>query len=148
MDHRPWTPKIMIRINQKLKDKLWWLVISVDYDYSRICIADHDINSETLTLWLEDKQDFKNSLDDCLQLDIPARQFAKLIKEENLNSYESSKMHPSKNYVYKTRIEINEALAWYNDDATPAEQVWARAAVLKQLLTQLIENEARSLNEW
>jgi hypothetical protein len=138
----------MIRINQKLKDKLWWLVISVDYDYSRICIADHDMNSETLTLWLEDKQDFKNSLDDCLQLEIPARQFAKLIKEENLNTYEGSKMHPSKNYVYKTRIEINEALAWYSDDATLAEQVWAREAVLKQLLTQLIENEARSLEEW
>ncbi len=57
----------MIKINQKLKDKLWWLVISVDYDYSRITIADHDFNDDTLTLWLEDKHDFKNSLDDeCL----------------------------------------------------------------------------------
>jgi hypothetical protein len=148
MDYHPWAPQIMIRINQKLKDKLWWLVISVDYDYSRICIADHDMNGDTLTLWLEDKQDFKNSLDDCLQLEIPAKKFARLIKDENLNTYEGSKMHPSKNYVYKTRIEINEALAWYNDDATLAEQVWAREAVLKQLFTQLIENEARGLEEW
>src|ERR1700749_4589826 len=94
----------MIRINQKLKDKLWWLVISVDYDYSRITIADHDISEDNLTLWLEGKHDFKNSLDECLQLDIPAKQFAKLIRAENLNSYEGSKMHPTKNYVYRTRI--------------------------------------------
>jgi hypothetical protein len=138
----------MIRINQKLKDKLWWLVISVDYDYSRISIADHDMNGETLTLWLEDKQDFKNSLDECLQVDIPAKQFARTIKDENLNSYMGSKMHPSKNYLYRARIEINEALAWYNNDATLAEQGWAREAVLKQLLTQLIESETHGIEEW
>jgi hypothetical protein len=138
----------MIRINQKLKDKLWWLVISVDYDYSRITIADHDINDDALTLWLEDKHDFKNTLDECLQVDIPAKQFAKLIKAENLNSYEGSKMHPLKNYVYKTRIDINEPIAWYLDDATQTEQQWAREAVLKQLLTQLIESEAHGVEEW
>jgi hypothetical protein len=138
----------MIKINQKLKDKLWWLVISVDYDYSRITIADHDLNGETLTLWLEDKHDFKNSLDECLQVDIPAKQFAKLIKEENLNSYEGNKMHPSKNYVYKTRIEVNEPIAWYLDDATLTEQQWAREAALKKLLTQLVETEARGEEMW
>ena len=138
----------MINISQKLKDKLWWLVISVDYDYSRISIADHDMNGDTLTLWLEDKQDFKNSLDECLQLEINAKQFAKLIKAENLNSYEGSKMHPTKNFLYKTRIEINAPIAWYLNDATLTEQQWAREAVLKQLLTQLIETEARGIDEW
>jgi hypothetical protein len=138
----------MIRINQKLKDKLWWLIISVDYDYSRITIADHDFNCETLTLWLEDKQDFKNTLEECLQLDIAAKQFAKLIKAENLNSYEGSKMHPTKNYVYRAHIEINEPLAWYIDDATPAEQQWARELSLKKLLTQLVETEAHGIEDW
>ena len=57
-------------------------------------------------------------------------------------------MHPSKKYVYRARIEINEALAWYNNDATIAEQGWAREAVLKQLLTQLIETEAHGIEEW
>lgn len=114
----------MIKISQKLKNKLWWLVISVDYDYSRITIADHDFNGETLTLWLEDKHDFKNTLDECLEVNIPAGHFAKLIKEENLNSYPSSKIHPVKTYVYKTRVEINEAIAWYQDDATLTEQQW------------------------
>jgi hypothetical protein len=138
----------MIKINQKLKDKLWWLVISVDYDYSRITIADHDFNDETLTLWLEDKHDFKNSLDECLLVEIPEKQFAKLIRGDNLNSYEGSKMHPTKNFVYKTRIEINEPITWYLDDATLTEQQWAREAVLKHLLTQLIETEARGIEEW
>jgi len=137
-----------MKITQKLKDKLWWLVISVDYDYSRITIADHDLNDDTLILWLEDKHDFKNSLDECLQVDIPVKQFAKIIKGENMNSYEGSKMHPTKNFVYKTRIEINEPITWYQDDATLTEQQWAREAVLKLLLTQLIEMENVSSDVW
>jgi hypothetical protein len=138
----------MIKIPQKLIDQLWWLVISVDYDYSRITIADHDLNEDTLTLWLEDKHDFKNSLDECLQLDISAKQFAKLIKDENLNSYLGNKMHPTKNFVYRTRIEINEPVTWYLDDATLPEQQWARDTVLKKLLTQLVETEARGIDTW
>jgi hypothetical protein len=131
-----------MKISQKLKDQLWWMIISVDYDYSRICIADHDLTDETLTLWLEDKQDFKNSLDECLQLDIKARDFAKIIKGENLNSYEGSKMHPTKNFVYKARIEINTPIKWYQEDASINEQQWAREATLKAILTQLVETEA------
>ena len=137
----------MIKIAQKLKDQLWWLIISVDYDYSRIAIADHELTDETLTLWLEDKHDFKNSLDECLQVDIKAREFAKIIKGENLNSYEGSKMHPTKNFVYKVRIEINAPLKWYQDDAAIIEQQWAREAVLKTMLTQLVETEAAGIYE-
>jgi len=131
----------MIKLNQKLKDELWWLVISVDYDYSRISIAEHEINGDILTLWLEDKQDFKNSLDECLQLDITLKNFAKIIRAENLNSYEGTKLHPKGNFAYKTRIEISEPIKWYREDASPAEQQWALEAVLKNILTQLVENE-------
>ena len=138
----------MIKIPQKLKDELWWLVISVDYDYSRISIAEHELNEDMLTLWLEDKHDFKNSLSDCLQLDIPIRQFAKMIKSENLNSYEGTKMHPKKNFLYKTRIDINEPIAWYQDDASLIEQQWAREAMLKSLLTQLVETESSNNEIW
>jgi hypothetical protein len=132
---------IMIKISQKLKDHLWWLIITVDYDYSRITIAEHEINDDTLTLWLEDKQDFKNSLEECLQLDLPLKQFAKAIRAEGFNSYEGSKMHPKKGFVYKTRIEINEPIKWYQEDASITEQRWAREAMLKTLLTQLVETE-------
>jgi len=138
----------MIKIPQKLKDQLWWLVISVDYDYSRITIAEHELNEDSLTLWLEDKHDFKNSLDECLQVDIAAKQFARPIKAENLNSYEGTKLHPKKNFVYKARIEINEPVAWYQEDASLVEQQWAREAVLKRLLTQLVETETRGLEIW
>jgi hypothetical protein len=138
----------MIKIPQKLKDQLWWLVIAVDYDYSRITIAEHELNEDALTLWLEDKHDFKNSLAECLQVDIAVKQFAKLIKVENMNSYEGSRLHPKKNFVYKARIDINEPIAWYVDDASLIEQQWAREAVLRSLLTQLVETEARGAEMW
>ena len=131
----------MIKITQKLKQHLWWLIITVDYDYTRISIADHEINGDILSLWLEDKHDFKNSLDDCLQVDLYLKQFAKLIASENLNSYEGTKMHPTKKFVYKDRIEINKPIKWYQEDAIPTEQQWAREAMLKALLTQLVETE-------
>ncbi|RVT99795.1 hypothetical protein EOD41_15240 [Mucilaginibacter limnophilus] len=137
----------MIKLSQKLKDELWWLIISVDYDYSRISIADYDITDEVLTLWLEDKQDFKNTLDECLQLTLPLRHFAKIIKAEGLNSYEGTKTHPKKQYVYKARIEINEPITWYNHDASANEQLWAREAMLKAVLTQLVETETHNV-EW
>ena len=132
----------MIRVSQKFKSQLWWMIISVDYDYSRITIADHDLTDEILTLWLEDKQDFKNSIDECLQLDLRIRDFARVIKTENLNSYEGIKLHPTKNFAYKARIEINTPVQWYREDASQVEQQWAREAALKTLLTQLVETGA------
>ena len=131
----------MIQLTKKLKNELWWLVIGVDYDYSRIRIADHEISSDTLTLWLEDKHDFKNSLDECLELNISLKNFAKMIRADNLNSYEGTRMHPKKGFVYKTRIEINEPIKWYREDASSIEQQWAREAALKSILTQLVETE-------
>ena len=139
---------MIIKLNQKQKDRLWWLIISVDYDYSRITIADHNADDDFLTLWLEDRHDFKNSLDECLELVIPLKQFAKVIKAEELNSYEGQKMHPTKHYLYKTQIEINEPIAWYLNDAKPTEQQWAREAILKKMLTDLIENEAGDIMEY
>ena len=137
----------MIKLSQKLKDELWWLIISVDYDYSRIAIADHDLTDDSLILWLEDKQDFKNTLDECLQLTLPVKQFARIIKKEGLNSYEGTKIHPKKQYVYKARIEINEPITWYRNDASATEQTWAREAMLKAVLTQLVETETHNV-EW
>lgn len=120
----------MIKITQKLKDALWWLIISVDYDYSRITIADHEINEDTLTLWLEDKHDFKNSLEECLQVDISTKQLGKVIRAENFNSYEGTKMHPKKNFIYRTRIEINEPVRW----SKKMPQSWSSNGLAKQSL--------------
>ena len=131
----------MIKISQKTKDAIWWMIISVDYDYSRISIADHEMGEEAITLWLEDKQDFKNTLDECLELVLPFKAFAKVIRAEGMNSYEGTKMHLRKGFIYKTRIEVNEPIRWYKEDASLTEQQWAREAVVKTLLTQLVENE-------
>jgi hypothetical protein len=138
----------MIQISKKLKEQLWWMIISVDYDYSRISVADHELNDTTLTLWLEDKHDFKNSLEECLQMDLPIRQFAKVIRNENMNSYEGTKMHPIKKFTYKARIEVNEPIKWYQYDASITEQQWAREAIVKTLLTQLVENEIADTLNW
>ena len=53
------------------------------------------------------------------------------------------RMHPKANYVYKTRIEINEKpIKWYREDASATEQAWAREAALKKRKpTQLVESE-------
>jgi hypothetical protein len=134
----------MIKLNQNTRNQLWWLIISVDYTYSRIAIADHEINGQTLTLWLEDKQDYKNTLDECLQLHIPISRLTKLIKTEKMNSYEGTRMHPIKKYVYTTQIAINSPMKWYLNDASAIEQQWAREASLKSILTQLIETETYS----
>ncbi|MBS7564685.1 hypothetical protein KHS38_09740 [Mucilaginibacter sp. Bleaf8] len=131
----------MITLTPKIKNELWWLIISVDYNYSRIAIAEHEINGQHLTIWLEDKQDFKNTLEECLKLDIPLKQFKKFIKLANLNCYEGTRMHPKKQFLYKTLIPINDPLQWYLNDATPTEQLWTRDNLLKHILTQLVETD-------
>ena len=64
-----------------------------------------------------------------------------MIRAEGFNSYEGTKIHDKKGFMYKTRIEINEAVKWYREDASATEQQWAREAALKNVLTQLIESE-------
>ena len=130
-----------VKIPQQLRSELWWMIVNVDFDYGRISIADHEIDEDQLIIWLEDKHDFKNSLEDCLQVSIPLKQFAKVINVEHMNTYEAIQMHPKKKFLHKTRVIINEAISWYLDDATTIEQEWARQSLLKKLLTQLIESE-------
>ncbi|WDF54648.1 hypothetical protein [Mucilaginibacter sp. KACC 22063] len=131
----------IIKMSQKLRTELWWLIVSVDFNYSRICIADHELAENMLTIWLEDKHDYKNTLEECLQINIPIKQFAKLIRTEELNSYPSTQMHQSKKFLYKTRTIINDAINWYLYDATLAEQQLARETTLKHMLTNLVESE-------
>lgn len=135
-----------ITLNKKAVEQLWWLIISVDYDYSRLTISDHDLNNENITLWVEDKNDFKNSIDECLQLEVPLRNFAGVIKDESLNSYEGTKVHPTKKFVYKAKIEINEPIKWYQQDATIIDQQWSREALLKRILIQVVEDEISHTN--
>lgn len=135
-----------IKLTAHTKNELWWMLISVDYDHSRICIADYELNENHLTLFLEDKHDFKNSLEECLKLQISVKEFAKVIKLENLNSYEGIKREAKKSFIYKCRIEINEPVKWYKEDASRMDQQWAREAVVKLVFDGLINDEVDLYN--
>ena len=133
-----------MKLGQKIKNELWWLIISVDYDYSRLTIADHDLTISELILYVEDKNDFKNTLDECLQLAIPVKDFKKFIVDNNFNSYEKSVMHPKKKYMYNSRVEISSPLDWYNNDASLSEQQWVREGLLKMIVEDLVGSEVPS----
>lgn len=104
-------------------------------------IAESLIEDNNLVLYLENRYEYFSTLDECVQVNIPLHVFAKLIRDEGLNSYATQKMHPVKKFVYKTRVEIAEPIAWYESDATRAAQQWAREAMLKQVLTLVAEGE-------
>ncbi len=127
-----------LTVSHTKQTELFTLLMSVDYDYSRLTIAEHELNNENLIIYIEDKQDFKNTMDELLMVEIPVKQFASIIAENNLNSYEGEKMHPVKKFMYKTQIVINEPIKWYEEDAALIEQQWAREAVLKTLIEQLV----------
>lgn len=135
-----------IKLTADTKNRLWWMLISIDYDHSRICIADHELTESNLILYLEDKHDFKNSLDECLKLQISAKEFAKVIKFENLNSYEGIRRDAKSYFIYKCRIEINKPIKWYEEDASRMEQQWTREAVVKLVFDGLINDEVDLYN--
>jgi hypothetical protein len=136
--------KVAINLNHKEKSQLWQLIISVDFDYSRITIAEHELEDNSIVLYLEDKEDFKNTLDECVCLNIPLKNFARVIKAEGLNSYEATKLHASKKYTYTERVEIAPPIKWYEREATTTERAWAREALLKAVMTHLVESEVAS----
>jgi hypothetical protein len=134
---------MIISLNDKQKDQLWWLIITVDYTYERISIAEHELNEKGFTIWLEDKHDFKNSIEECLEITISRSQFAKFIKSENFNSYERDELTKN-NTVKKVRTEVAEPITWYDEHASPVDQSLVRDALLQSMLTTLIENEVNT----
>lgn len=48
-----------------------------------------------------------------------------------MNSYQGSKLYPNKQSLYKIRIQINEAIKWYREDAALIEQQWGSSSVIK-----------------
>ncbi len=137
-----------MKLSSKQKSQLWWLIISCDHDYDRIIIAEHELDDENLTLWLEDKNDFKNSLDECVEVTIPVKDLAKFIKTENFNSYEGEAINGRTGKLCQVRIEINEPITWYNSDASLTEQQLVRVGIVKKLLTILVEDECVTIDDF
>lgn len=124
----------MITLNKETQTKLSWLLLSVFYDYDRIIIAEHEINDQELTLFLEDKQDFKSDLSECLEVKISCDEFASFIEKGNHNKYAG--ISYSKNgRAFDGLIVVDEPLKWYHNDAT----TFQRKTVLEDLVEQIIK---------
>lgn len=127
----------MITINQETKTALILLLASTDNDLSRISIADNELNETVLILWLEDKQDFKNSLEECVAVNIPVEEFAKYIRDEELNAYQGTKERKDHS-IYKCMIEINEPIDYYLSDATAYQQRFIREELVRAIFKQIL----------
>lgn len=128
--------KPRLKVAHKLQETnsgLLSLMLSVNFDRSRVVIADHEITDNFLRVYLEDKEDFKSGISDCLMYSMPISQFASIISSEGLNSYPGT-LFTERGRSYEGRIEINEPIQWYNEDATLYEQSIARDAALSHIL--------------
>lgn len=118
---------------QKTNAELLKLLISVNFDKSRIVIAEYELSDNFLTLYLEDKEDIKADLSDTLMYKLPVSKFAEIIRSENLNSYEGVKFTES-GRSYNAQIEMNEPIAWFEQDASEFFKRETITAVLKHIL--------------
>lgn len=121
---------------QKTNHDLLLLLINADFDKSRIVIAEHQLSVHFLTLYLEDKHDFKPNLDDTLLYKLPTSQFAAIILSEGYNSYEGT-LHTQHDRPYPGRVTINEPLVWWEKDATLYQQKEVLHTALQYILATL-----------
>lgn len=128
----------MTKLTKNQKNQLWSLILLADFDFSRVKIAEHELNDEHLTLWLVDKLDREET--ECVILEIPAKDFAISITENKLNTYEGSICTP-KGRVVSADIMIDSAIAWYNNDASAYEQNYARETMLREIILSLKSGE-------
>jgi hypothetical protein len=126
----------MTTLSKEVTEQILWLIISVNYDYSRIVIAEHEFNDQALTLYLEDKQDFKNTVDECLNITVPIAEFEAFIEKGNYNKYEGRKQSES-GRPYNGLITVSEPFEWYCNDATQYQQRTVREALVEAILKQV-----------
>ncbi|WP_114937527.1 hypothetical protein [Mucilaginibacter endophyticus] len=106
---------------QRTNMSLLSLFCAANLDPKRIQIADLDLSECFLTLYLEDAQDIKATLDETLMFKLPVSKFAEIISAEGFNSYEGTRFSES-GRAYTDRIVIAESIQWFKQDATPEEQ--------------------------
>lgn len=128
--------KVAHKAPQQTTSGLLMLLLSANFEKRRIVIAEHELSDNFLTLYLEDRQDFKENLEDTLMYKLPVSTFAEIIKSENLNSYPGVKYTES-GRGYDAQIEINAPIKWYEQDANPYQQKIAREAALAHILKSL-----------
>lgn len=109
------------------------LLCSVNFDKERIIIAEQERTVEGLTLYLEDKYDRKETLDETVLVEVSNEQFAEFIVKNELNSYPGTLFSES-GRPYAGRIVISEPLDWYDQDASEYEQSYTRDLLKNNLL--------------
>lgn len=127
----------MYTIEQKTKDALFNLLTSVDFDLNRIVIADHELYVENITLLLEDSANIAESFDKCLKLEVSLKDFANLIERKGHNSYFTFKNEGNR-LSQPIKVEINEPIKFYTNDATKVHQQAIREELLEEVLQELI----------
>jgi hypothetical protein len=128
--------KVAHKAPQETTSGLLSLLLSANFERARIVIADHELSDNFLTLYLEDKQDFKDNLEDLLMYKLPISKFAGIIASENLNSYPGVK-YTECGREYDAQIEINTPIKWYEQDANIYQQKIARETALEHILKSL-----------
>lgn len=123
----------MTTLPKEVSENLSFLILSVDYDYRKIIIADNDFTNGEITLWLEDENNLKNTIDECLCIIIPPNEFASFIDKGNFNKYEGHYQRKLGS-IFNGLIVINEPLQWYEVDATSFQQKCVREALLETLI--------------
>jgi hypothetical protein len=118
---------------QRTNMSLLSLFCAANFDPNRIHIADHDLSDHFLTLYLEDKNNIKSTLDETLMFKLPISKFEEIILAEELNSYEGI-LYSEHGRPYDGRIMINEPIKWFTQDATAGEQSEALEIVKGHIL--------------
>lgn len=121
----------MTKLNKIQKSQVWSLILLADFDFSRIVIADYDLDGDHLTLWIEDRFNPMPAIDECVRLDIPVADFAKCIEVSALNTH----------IILQKHIKIDEPMNWYHNDANLSEQKEAREEMLAEIINALKSGE-------
>lgn len=127
----------MITLTQKTAEQILLFFMSTDYTHSRVTIAEYDLNEQNLTLYIEDKQDFKSQLDQCLIIEVPVTELAYFIDKGNYNKYEGRKASRS-GRVFDGLVKIDEPLNWLNNDATKFQITTVNEDLVKAIFEQVI----------
>jgi hypothetical protein len=125
--------------SQEKTTKIFNLITAVDFDFNRIVEADNDLTQATFTIWVEDKHDFKSTIDECLEIVIPVSDFEAFIKAGKYNTYKGQKKSEN-GRIYEAEIELAPALEYYNVFATTFECASIREDLIRSILKNMVQN--------
>lgn len=124
---------------QKTNLSLLSLFCAANFDKERIEIIEWELSDNFLTLYLDDKRNPVNGVSDAVMYKLPVSRFSEIITRNGLNTHEGV-MYSNSGRPYECRIVINEAVAWFNQDASISHQKDALDLVKNLLLKSSLVN--------